>query len=95
MRVRYRRSPSHPGLPAQRTHGRRKQFAILLPANNSSQEWYRMKELLKRSPKLPRTSKKVVGNEGNSSKKLTVNSVLGFEAKNNNQEKISLSMESD
>ncbi|KZV24482.1 hypothetical protein F511_44327 [Dorcoceras hygrometricum] len=54
----------------------------------------RMKELLKRSPKIPRTSKMVTENDGNSSEKLTVNSVLGFKAKNNNREKISLSMES-
>ncbi|KZV20359.1 hypothetical protein F511_16427 [Dorcoceras hygrometricum] len=53
--------------------------------------WYWIKELLKRSPTLPQTSKNVTGNDGNSSEKLTVNSVLGFEAKNNNREKISLS----
>ncbi|KZV20575.1 hypothetical protein F511_31922 [Dorcoceras hygrometricum] len=50
----------------------------------------RMKELLKGSPKLPRTSKMVIGNDRNSPEKHTVNSVLGFEAKNNNREKISL-----
>ncbi|KZV21331.1 MLO-like protein [Dorcoceras hygrometricum] len=53
-------------------------FAILLTANNSLREWYRMKELLKWSPTLPRTSKKVAGNDGNSSEKLTANSTRGF-----------------
>ncbi|KZV44636.1 hypothetical protein F511_26095 [Dorcoceras hygrometricum] len=77
-------------LPAQRTHGRKKHFVILFPANNSSHEWYRMKELHKRSPTLPLTSKKVAGNDGNSPEKLTVNSSQGFEAKNNNRGKISI-----
>ncbi|KZV43233.1 GDSL esterase/lipase-like [Dorcoceras hygrometricum] len=72
------------------THGRRQQLRDLALANYSLHEGYRMKELLKRSPTLPQTSKKVTENDGNLPEKLTVNSVLGFEAKNNNREKISL-----
>ncbi|KZV27093.1 hypothetical protein F511_37029 [Dorcoceras hygrometricum] len=71
------------------THGRRQQLRDLALANYSLQEGYRMKELHERSPTLPRTSKNITGNDRNSPKKLTVNSVLGFEAKNNNREKIS------
>ncbi|KZV49688.1 palladin-like [Dorcoceras hygrometricum] len=59
-------------------------------ANCSLQKWYGMEELLERSPTLPRTYQTVAGNDENSSEKLTVNSNLGFEAKSNNWENISL-----
>ncbi|KZV34554.1 hypothetical protein F511_12619 [Dorcoceras hygrometricum] len=42
-------------------------------------KWYRKKELVERSPMLPRTSKMMAGNDGNSPEKLTVNSTRGFE----------------
>ncbi|KZV20036.1 hypothetical protein F511_15279 [Dorcoceras hygrometricum] len=61
------------------THGRRQQLRDLALANNSLQEWYRMEELLERSPTLPRTNQTTTSNDGNSPKKLTVNSALGFE----------------
>ncbi|KZV29809.1 hypothetical protein F511_22583 [Dorcoceras hygrometricum] len=56
------------------THGRRQQLRDLTLANNSLQERYQSKELFDRSPTLPRTYQATVGNDGNSSKKLTVNS---------------------
>ncbi|KZV18075.1 hypothetical protein F511_38111 [Dorcoceras hygrometricum] len=51
-------------------------------ANHRLQKLYKMKEILKRSPTLPRTYKTTVGNDGNCRRKATVNSNLGFEAKN-------------
>ncbi|KZV29506.1 hypothetical protein F511_22735 [Dorcoceras hygrometricum] len=64
------------------THGRRQQLRDLALANNSLQEWYRKEELLERSPTLPRTHQTMAGNDGNCRRKATVNSNLGFEAKN-------------
>ncbi|KZV25186.1 transferase, transferring glycosyl group [Dorcoceras hygrometricum] len=49
-----------------------------------------MEEVLERSPTLPRKYQMMAGNDGNSSEKLTVNSNLGFEAKSNNRENISI-----
>ncbi|KZV50755.1 ENHANCER OF AG-4 protein 2 [Dorcoceras hygrometricum] len=51
-------------------------------ANHNLQKWYKMKELLKRSPTLPHTYQTTAGNYGNCRRKATVNSNLGFEAKN-------------
>ncbi|KZV45156.1 hypothetical protein F511_22087 [Dorcoceras hygrometricum] len=59
------------------THGQRQQLRNLALANNRPQEWYKMKELLKRSPTLPRTNQTTASNDGNSPEKLTVNSALG------------------
>ncbi|KZV47737.1 hypothetical protein F511_11940 [Dorcoceras hygrometricum] len=79
-------------LPELRNARTKQQLRAFAPSNNSLQKWYGMEELLKRSPTLPRTYQKVVGNDGNSPEKLTVNSNLGFEAKRNNRENISLMM---
>ncbi|KZV51689.1 ATP-dependent 6-phosphofructokinase 6-like [Dorcoceras hygrometricum] len=49
-----------------------------------------MKELLERSPTLPRTSKMVARKDGNSPEKFTVNSTRGFEMKNESWENKSL-----
>ncbi|KZV06626.1 pentatricopeptide repeat-containing protein-like [Dorcoceras hygrometricum] len=62
-------------------HELNQQLRASAPANNSLQKGYRMKDLLKRSPTIPRTYQTVAGNDGNSPDKLTVNSNLGFEAK--------------
>ncbi|KZV50978.1 hypothetical protein F511_15221 [Dorcoceras hygrometricum] len=51
-------------------------------ANHSLQKWYGMIELRKRSPTLPCTYQTTAGNDGNCRRKVTVNSNLGFEAKN-------------
>ncbi|KZV19752.1 hypothetical protein F511_34629 [Dorcoceras hygrometricum] len=45
-------------------------------ANHSLQKWYRMKELLERSPTLPRTYQTTAGNNGNSPERLTMNNAL-------------------
>ncbi|KZV43323.1 putative beta-D-xylosidase 7 [Dorcoceras hygrometricum] len=65
-------------------------FVILLPANNSLREWYQSKEKLSRRAAPPVLLKAKARNDGNCRRNATVNSVLGFEAKNNNREKISL-----
>ncbi|KZV29854.1 hypothetical protein F511_06706 [Dorcoceras hygrometricum] len=54
------------------------------------QEWYRKEELLDRSPTLPRTYQTTVGNDGNSPKKLTVNSTRVRRTEVDNQDNISL-----
>ncbi|KZV34671.1 hypothetical protein F511_10946 [Dorcoceras hygrometricum] len=54
------------------------------------QEWYRMEELLERSPTLPRTHQTTVGNDGKSSEKLTVNSTRVRRTEVDNQDNISL-----
>ncbi|KZV36016.1 ABC transporter F family member 4 [Dorcoceras hygrometricum] len=51
-----------------------------------------MIELLERSPTLPHTYQRTAGNDGNCRRKTTVNSNLGFEAKNTIGENISLSL---
>ncbi|KZV55556.1 1,4-dihydroxy-2-naphthoate polyprenyltransferase, chloroplastic [Dorcoceras hygrometricum] len=61
-----------------------------LYANNSLREWYQSKEQLSRRAAPPVLLKAKAGNDGNCRRNATVNSVLGFEAKNNNREKISL-----
>ncbi|KZV55675.1 hypothetical protein F511_24352 [Dorcoceras hygrometricum] len=53
-----------------------------------------MEELLERSPTLPRTYQTTAGDDGNCRRKATVNSNLGFKAKNTIGENI-LSMGSD
>ncbi|KZV49954.1 hypothetical protein F511_04262 [Dorcoceras hygrometricum] len=92
MRVRNHRSPSHPDLNNNSkfylddvTHDRRQQLRDLALAKHSLQEWYQSKELFVRSPTLPRTSKTTVGNDGNSPKKLTVNSTRSLALAQNNQ----------
>ncbi|KZV32733.1 hypothetical protein F511_15797 [Dorcoceras hygrometricum] len=69
-----------------KTHGRQ-QLRVPQLANHSLQKWYKMEEILERSPTLPQTPKTTIGNDGNSPEKLTVNSILGFKAKNNNRGK--------
>ncbi|KZV45911.1 hypothetical protein F511_27695 [Dorcoceras hygrometricum] len=54
--------------------------------NNSLQEWYRMEELLERSPTLPQTPKTTVGNDGNHRIKSTVNSTRVRETEVDNLE---------
>ncbi|KZV26763.1 hypothetical protein F511_25327 [Dorcoceras hygrometricum] len=69
------------------THGRRQQLRDFALANDSLPEGYQSKELFERSPTLPQTSKTVAGNDGNCRRKATMNSILGFEAKNTIGEK--------
>ncbi|KZV34634.1 hypothetical protein F511_20744 [Dorcoceras hygrometricum] len=54
--------------------------------------WYRKEELLERSPTLTRTYQTMVRNDGNSPKKLTVNSTRVRRTEVDNQDNISLSM---
>ncbi|KZV17394.1 hypothetical protein F511_44976 [Dorcoceras hygrometricum] len=51
-----------------------KQLRVPQLANYSLQKWYKMEDLLERSPTLPQTPKTMVENDGNSSEKLTMNS---------------------
>ncbi|KZV21093.1 patatin-like protein 2 [Dorcoceras hygrometricum] len=62
------------------------QLRDLALANNSLQEWYRKEEPLKWSPTLPQMPKTMVGNNGNSPKKLTVNSTRVRETEVDNLE---------
>ncbi|KZV57426.1 pentatricopeptide repeat-containing protein [Dorcoceras hygrometricum] len=67
--------------PATTLHPRQKHTA-----NNSLQEWYKMEELLERSPTLPRKNQTTASNDGNSPKKLTVNSIRVRETEVDNLE---------
>ncbi|KZV13697.1 rieske ferredoxin [Dorcoceras hygrometricum] len=62
------------------------QLRISAPAYNSLQKGYRMEELLESSPTLPQTPKIMVGNDGNSPEKLTVNSTRVRETEVDNYE---------
>ncbi|KZV29808.1 hypothetical protein F511_22582 [Dorcoceras hygrometricum] len=62
-----------------KTHDRQ-QLRVPQLANHSLQKWYKMEELLERSPTLPQTYQTIARNDGKSSENLTVNSNLGFEA---------------
>ncbi|KZV37748.1 hypothetical protein F511_19816 [Dorcoceras hygrometricum] len=68
------------------THGQRQKLRDLALANNSLQEWYRMEELLERSPTLPQTSKTTVGNDGNHRIKSTMNNIRVRETEVDNWE---------
>ncbi|KZV40671.1 hypothetical protein F511_32381 [Dorcoceras hygrometricum] len=94
MRVRNHRSPSHPApirtlnpstittTKVPRTHSEhtaKTELRDLTLANNNLQEWYKMEELLKRSPMLPRTRKTTTENDGNCRRCATVNNALGYQ----------------
>ncbi|KZV49094.1 hypothetical protein F511_43842 [Dorcoceras hygrometricum] len=90
MRVRYCRSPSHPGqlnnqqkshmhtatsTSIHHIHLEQGDESAVLPLALTS--W--VKELSKRIPTLPHTKEKTAGSDGKLPEKLTVNSALGFE----------------
>ncbi|KZV44019.1 poly (ADP-ribose) polymerase family protein [Dorcoceras hygrometricum] len=75
-------------------HELNQQLRTSAPAHNSLQNGYRMKEILERSPTLPRTPKTTVGNNGKSPDKLTVNSTRVRRTEVDNRENISLNVAS-
>ncbi|KZV49222.1 hypothetical protein F511_40539 [Dorcoceras hygrometricum] len=84
----HNKEPERSGLERARRRNTRPKTTTSRPrsSQHSLQEWYRMEELLKRSPTLSQTPKTTVGNDGNHRIKSTVNSTRVRETEVDNLE---------